>query len=66
MVIILGQMSLALTIAIVVIALAVRLLMPPVPGLIRTYYPKWGRRNTLVLCAVAGACAALAIFVSKR
>jgi hypothetical protein len=59
------HMAMVLTILLVLAAFAVRLMMPPVPGLIATYYRRWGKRTVISLCAVAGACAALAIFIAR-
>jgi len=59
-------MALVLTIALVVILVAVRLLIPPVPGLLKTSMNRLGKRNTVMLCAVSLAAAVVAILISKR
>jgi hypothetical protein len=59
-------MALALTIALVIALVAVRLLVPPVPGLLKTYVERWGKRTTIMLCAISLVGAALLILISKR
>jgi hypothetical protein len=59
-------MALALTIALIVALVAVRLLIPPVPGLLKTYVERWGKRTTIMLCAISLVGAALLILISKR
>jgi len=60
------RMALAVTIAIVLVVVTIRLLLPPVPGFIASFSRRWGKRTTVVLCAISLAGAALAIFVSGR
>ncbi len=59
-------MALVLTIALVIALVAVRLLIPPVPGLLKTYVERWGNRTTIMLCAISLVGAALLILISKR
>jgi hypothetical protein len=59
-------MALALTIALVVVMVAVRLLIPPVPGLLKMGLDRWGKRNTIMLCAISLVGAVLAIVLSRR
>jgi hypothetical protein len=59
-------MALAATIALIVVLVAFRLLLPPAPGLLKTYVDRWGKRSTIVLCAIALVGAALMILVSRR
>jgi hypothetical protein len=59
-------MALALTIALIVTLVALRLLIPPVPGLLKTYVERWGKRTTIMLCAISLVGAALLILISKR
>jgi hypothetical protein len=59
-------MALVLTIAVIIALVGVRLMLPPVPGLLKNYASRWGKRTTIVLCAVSLTGAALAIFISRR
>jgi len=59
-------MALALTIALVVILVGIRLLIPPVPGLIKTSLERFGKRSTIILCATAFVGAVLLIVISRR
>jgi hypothetical protein len=59
-------MALFLTIALVFALIAVRLLIPPVPGLLKTYVDRWGKRTTVMLCAISLVGAALLILISTR
>jgi hypothetical protein len=59
-------MALVATIALIVVLVAFRLFLPPVPGLLKTYVDRWGKRSTIMLCAVAHAGAALMIMISRR
>jgi hypothetical protein len=59
-------MALVLTIAFVVVVVALRLLVPPVPGLIKIGLERWGKRSTAILFAISLIGAAVAIFISRR
>jgi hypothetical protein len=60
-------MALALTIALVVVLVVVRLLIPPVPGLLKLGLERWGKRSTVILCAISVIGAGvLVILISKR
>jgi hypothetical protein len=59
-------MALVLTIAFVVLVVGLRLLVPPVPGLVKTSLERWGKRTTLMLFAISVIGAAVAIFISRR
>jgi hypothetical protein len=59
-------MSLAATITLVIILVAFRLLLPPVPGMVKIHFRRWGTRNTIILCTISAAGAALAIFFSRH
>lgn len=59
-------MALVLTIALVVVIVALRLLVPPVPGLLKIGLERWGKRTTIILFSISLIGAALAIFVSRR
>ena len=56
-------MALVLTIALVILIVALRLLVPPVPGLIKTGLERWGKRTTIMLFAISLIGAALAILI---
>ena len=59
------HMAQTLTIALIVVLVAIRLLMPPVPGLIKTGFQQWGTRSTTLLCTIGLALGVVAIFLSK-
>jgi hypothetical protein len=59
-------MALLLTIALVVVLVAVRLLIPPVPGLLKIGVEQWGKRSTIMLCAISLVGAVLVILISRR
>jgi hypothetical protein len=59
-------MALVLTIALIAVLVAVRLLIPPVPGLLKIGVERWGKRTTIMLCAVSLIGAVLVIFISRR
>jgi len=58
-------MALALTIALIIALVAVRLLIPPVPGLLKTVIDRWGKRSTIMLCAISLIGAALVIILRR-
>jgi len=59
-------MALAITIAVVVVLVAVRLTMPPWPNFLKMGSERgWSKKATVVLVAVALAGAAIAIVVSR-
>jgi len=58
-------MPLIATIALVIVLVAFRLLVPPVPNLVGTYFRRWGKRTTIVLCTISLVVATLAILVSR-
>jgi hypothetical protein len=59
-------MALVLTIAFVLVVVALRLLSPPVPGLLKISLERWGKRSTIMLFAISLSGAAVAIFISRR
>ena len=58
-------MALLGTIAVIVILVAARLLMAPVPGL-AALSKRFGTRTTVVLCSIAAAGAVVGIALSRR
>ena len=59
-------MALVLTIAFVILLVALRVLVPPVPGLLKTGLERWGKRSTITLVAISFIGAVLAILISRR
>jgi len=59
-------MALALTIILGVVLVAVRLLIPPVPGLLKMGIERLGRQSTIMLCAISLIGAVLVILISRR
>lgn len=59
-------MAPVLTIAVIVALVALRLLIPPVPGLLKIGIDRWGERGTIALCAISLIGAALVILISRR
>jgi hypothetical protein len=59
-------MALFWTIALVIVIVALRLLVPPVPGLLKLGLERWGKRSTVMLFAISVIAAAVAIFISRR
>jgi hypothetical protein len=55
-----------LVIALIVALVALRLSMPPVPGLLKTGLKRWGTRTTVLLFSVSLVCAVAAIFLSRH
>jgi hypothetical protein len=58
-------MAVIATIALVIILVAFRLLLPPVPGFM-SYFRRWGKRTTILCCSIALFAAAVAILVTKQ
>jgi hypothetical protein len=59
-------MALAITIAVVVVLVAVRLTMPPWPNFLKMGSDRgWSKKTTIVLFAVAAVGAAIAIVASR-
>ena len=58
-------MALAITIAVVVVLVAVRLTMPPWPNFVKVGMERWGKKTTVALFAVAAIGAAIAIIASR-
>lgn len=58
-------MALLGTIAVIIILIAFRLFMAPVPGLAELS-KRFGTRTTVILCSIAAAGAVVAIALSKR
>jgi hypothetical protein len=58
-------MAFVVTLAIVIFLVALRLTLPPVPGMLQMGFARWGRRNTILLCATALAGAAVLIVISR-
>jgi len=59
-------MNLALTIAFIVAMVALRLLIAPVPGLLKMGVDRWGKRSTFMLCAISLIGAVLVITLTRR
>ena len=59
-------MALLITAFVVLVLVVVRLLIPPVPGLLKIGMERWGKFTTITLCAVSLIGAALAIVLSHR
>jgi predicted PurR-regulated permease PerM len=59
-------MALGFTIVLVIALVAVRLLIPPVPWLLKMGIDRWGKRSTMMLCAISLAGAAVVILISRR
>jgi hypothetical protein len=59
-------MALILTIGVVALMLAVRLLIPPVPDLLKTSIDRFGKRSTITLCAVAIVGATVLILITRH
>jgi hypothetical protein len=55
-----------LVIALIVALVALRLSIPPVPGLLKTGLKRWGTRTTVLLCSVSLFGAAAVIILSRR
>jgi hypothetical protein len=55
-----------LVIALIVVLVALRLSMPPVPGLLKTGLKRWGTRTTVLLCGVSVIGAVAVIFLSRH
>jgi hypothetical protein len=58
-------MALIGTIALVVFLVLLRLFLPPLPNSL-SYFRRWGKRNTIVLCSISILLATLVIFLSRR
>ena len=58
-------MALLGTIALVILLVALRLLLPPLQNSM-PYFRRWGKWNAILLCSISVIGAALAIFVSRR
>ena len=65
-VVVCGRMAFGLTLALVVLLVSLRLLLPPVPHLLRNSLDRWGKRTTIMLCATSLAGAVLLIFISRH
>jgi hypothetical protein len=52
--------------SVVIVLVVVRLLIPPVPGLLKIGMERWGKFTTIMLCAVSLIGAALAIALSRH
>lgn len=59
-------MALVLTIALIVVLVAVRLLITPVPGLLKMGIGRLGKRSTIMLCAISLVGAVLVILISRH
>ena len=59
-------MALIITISLVALLVLVRLLMPPIPGLVKNAVERLGMRSTITLCAVALVGAVLVILISRN
>jgi hypothetical protein len=59
-------MALVGTIAAIVVLVAFRLLMPPLPGFLHSFSRRWRKSTTAVLCSIALAGAIVAIWVSRH
>ena len=58
-------MALLGTIAVIIILVAFRLLMPPVPGL-AAISKQWRTRTAVILCSIGAAGVVVAIALSRR
>jgi len=56
----------ALAIALIVVLVALRIMLPPVPGMLKAGFQRWGMRNTILLCSVSLVCAGVAIFLFRH
>jgi len=59
-------MALLLTTSVVIVLVILRLLIPPVPGLLKIGMERWGKFTTIALCAISLVGAALAIALSRH
>jgi len=59
-------MALVVTIALIAGLVAFRLFLAPVPGLVQTSIKRWGKRSTIMLCAISLGVAALVILISRH
>jgi len=59
-------MALVATVALVVLLVAFRLLLPPVPAFLAAYTARWGKRTTILLCSISLASALVAILMLRR
>jgi len=59
-------MALLITIGLIIILVAARLLVPPVPGLVKLSFDKLGKRNTVALCAISFAAAVVVLLIARR
>jgi hypothetical protein len=58
-------MGLAGTIVLVVVLIALRLLLPPAPGLL-VFSRRWGKRTTILLCSISIVGAVVAILLLRH
>jgi hypothetical protein len=58
-------MAQVLIIVLIVVLVAIRLLLPPAPGLLRMGLGRWGTRKTISFSAMAIVFALMAIFLSR-
>jgi hypothetical protein len=60
-------MAQGLAIALIVVSLiALRLLLPPAPNLVKIGLNRWGKRTTFTLFAISLIGAAMLVFISTR
>jgi len=59
-------MALAITIAVVVLLVALRLTAPPWPNFVKMGLERWGKKTTVVLFAVALTGAAMVLLIARR
>jgi hypothetical protein len=59
-------MALILTISAVLLLVMVRLLIPPIPGVLKSSVEKFGERTTMMLCAIGIVGAVLLIVITRR
>jgi len=59
-------MALAITIALVVVLVAVRLTMPPWPNFVKLGMERWSKQTTVVLFAIALVGAAAVLVISRH
>jgi hypothetical protein len=59
-------MAQTLAIALIVVLVVLRLWLPPVPGLLKTGFQRWGTRSTILLCSISLTFALVAIFLSRH
>ena len=60
------NMALAITIALVVVLVALRLTAPPWPNFLKMGLERWGKKTTVALFAIALTGAAMVLLISRH